>query len=612
MRIKLKDKRERKKLISLIEILLLISLSFTIPIFYSENVNNLSVNNFIYKITHFFNIIPSVSAQGFGGFGNIQQQIGGITEEVTTGQLGCCFDNNEGLCSPNSERNVCEAKDDGRYYNDGLCNINQCALGCCLIGTEAQFITKTRCDKLAVITGLPTNYNFGITDELSCIGLANSQDVGACVILSQDEYEKNSCKFTNKDDCNKLGGEFHKDLLCSTSELNTVCEKQKSVSCDDGKVGNGRDVVGSRHFRRLCVNGELKTEPCVDYRKEICVKEGGIGDVFQDMTGSLGISMPDLSSIPGLSGLGDLLGGFGGGLGLSPEENITNETNNKTVNQGSGPDNTGGSLGEITGTTQKALCRPNMWENCFSSNAMTCSKNPDCKTKFVYVDTSFWFIKCVPKYPPGYDLSSSGGGLGGLGGLGGGALQSLGGLGDLTGGSGLGGGMLGGGGGLGGLGGGGDACSAGTKTCTVTYKKKCPSGKWECEKNCNCEKMQFTLQMNDACTMLGDCGAKANIAGKVTSQGYSLSKKGKHVKKPPKLIGVDKMYAIFAKGGNLNGMTGGVNGGFYNQVPGLDLTSMMGINLFNGQMDIGMTGGDIGMTGGGGGSGGGGGGSIGG
>src|SRR3989344_269738 len=269
MRIKLKDKRERKKLISLIEILLLISLSFTIPIFYSENVNNLSVNNFIYKITHFFNIIPSVSAQGFGGFGNIQQQIGGITEEVTTGQLGCC-----------------------------------------LVGTEAQFITKTRCDKLAVITGLPTNYNSGVTDELACIGLANSQDVGACVILSLDEYEKNSCKFTNKDDCNKLGGEFHKDLLCSNSELNTVCEKQKSVSCDDGKVGNGRDVVGSRHFRRLCVNGELKTEPCVDYRKEICVKEGGIGDVFQDMTGSLGISMPDLSSIPGLSGLGDLLGGF--------------------------------------------------------------------------------------------------------------------------------------------------------------------------------------------------------------------------------------------------------------------------------------------------------------
>ena len=712
MRIKLKDKRERKKLISLIEILLLISLSFTIPIFYSENVNNLSVNNFIYKITHFFNIIPSVSAQGFGGFGNIQQQIGGITEEVTTGQLGCCFDNNEGLCSPNSERNVCEAKDDGRYYNDGLCNINQCALGCCLIGTEAQFITKTRCDKLAVITGLPTNYNSGVTDELACIGLANSQDVGACVILSLDEYEKNSCKFTNKEDCNILGGEFHKDYLCSNTELNTNCEKQNSVSCVDGKdglywldscgnreniydsdkqrswnngkvlsesescsptssnsrssscgncaydrgsicasfrpgtdkgnmqgftcrdlnckdglktrkngdswclydgmVGNGRDVVGSRHFRRLCINGELKTEPCADYRKEICVKEGGIGDTFQDMTGSLGISMPDLSSIPGLSGLGDLLGGFGGGLGLSPEENITNETNNKTVNQGSGPDNTGGSLGEITGTTQKALCRPNMWENCFSSNAMTCSKNPDCKTKFVYVDTSFWFIKCVPKYPPGYDLSSSGGGLGGLGGLGGGALQSLGGLGDLTGGSGLGGGMLGGGGGLGGLGGGGDACSAGTKTCTVTYKKKCPSGKWECEKNCNCEKMQFTLQMNDACTMLGDCGAKANIAGKVTSQGYSLSKKGKHVKKPPKLIGVDKMYAIFAKGGNLNGMTGGVNGGFYNQVPGLDLTSMMGINLFNGQMDIGMTGGDIGMTGGSGGGGGGGGGSVGG
>src|SRR3989344_9143657 len=94
-KIKEQNKKERVKLISLIEILLLISLSFTIPILYSDNLNNLSVNNFISKITSFFNIIPIVSAQTLGEF-----DFNSALQDSESGQLGCCFDANEGLCSP--------------------------------------------------------------------------------------------------------------------------------------------------------------------------------------------------------------------------------------------------------------------------------------------------------------------------------------------------------------------------------------------------------------------------------------------------------------------------------------------------------------------------------
>jgi hypothetical protein len=32
------------------------------------------------------------------------------------------------------------------------------------------------------------------------------------------------------------------------------------------------DVVGSRHYRKVCLNGEVVTEPCQDFRKEICAE----------------------------------------------------------------------------------------------------------------------------------------------------------------------------------------------------------------------------------------------------------------------------------------------------------------------------------------------------
>ncbi|MFH1249263.1 MAG: hypothetical protein V1660_03865 [archaeon] len=40
----------------------------------------------------------------------------------------------------------------------------------------------------------------------------------------------------------------------------------------DATVGQGKDLVGSRHWRHLCVMGEEQVEPCEDYRQSICVE----------------------------------------------------------------------------------------------------------------------------------------------------------------------------------------------------------------------------------------------------------------------------------------------------------------------------------------------------
>jgi hypothetical protein len=38
------------------------------------------------------------------------------------------------------------------------------------------------------------------------------------------------------------------------------------------KAGMGLDTVGSRHYRRICINGVELTEPCRDFREELCVQ----------------------------------------------------------------------------------------------------------------------------------------------------------------------------------------------------------------------------------------------------------------------------------------------------------------------------------------------------
>ncbi len=107
---------------------------------------------------------------------------------------GCCFDSQEGLCMENTPEITCNAAE-GTWVNDEECNIPQCELACCVLGTQASFVTLTRCKQLSSFYGLETNFRKDVGDEISCISLASSQDKGACVFDS--EYET-TCQFTTR------------------------------------------------------------------------------------------------------------------------------------------------------------------------------------------------------------------------------------------------------------------------------------------------------------------------------------------------------------------------------------------------------------------------------
>lgn len=446
---------------------------------------------------------------------------------------GCCYNSDNGLCSGNSQEAACVSGGGQWTKNDIYCGISQCRESCCVYSDQATWTTQKHCEDIGATGGIESEWRQDILNELQCILLTETQEQGACVF--EQDFESN-CKFTTKAECIRLTGSassFYKNKLCSSTELNTICEKQtrtgciagrdevfwfdscgnreniyssdktaswnngnvlsknqscgadskngnansktcgncdyikgsicgqsggdyicKDLSCKnvviggktvtkqhgeswcsfDGAIGVGevtgnnkiaRDVVGSRHWRHICINGEERIEPCEDYRNQVCTEQ-------------------------------------------------KEETTERTY----------------------SACRLNEWQECIDMNtremdAEECEKKTDCWVKEISVD-DFKFKMCVPKYPEGFDIQDAN------------SQEDAQGI-----------------------------CSMGTQTCTVIYIKKSIFSSCKPSVNKNCLKPGFTQQMNSLCTSLGDCGGYVNIAGEYSDGGYLVKDGGKKRKDLP-------------------------------------------------------------------------------
>jgi len=427
---------------------------------------------------------------------------------------GCCYDSSEGWCSMNSPRFTCEAGG-GVWSNSETCGIPECNLGCCILGTQARFVTEGQCQKLSADASLEINYDAGITTEIECLAQVASLTEGACILSSGD------CRFLTEQECYSLGadptqGGFRAGYLCSHPDLNSSCIKQNYTSCIEGKdevywfdscgnkeniyssdldaswnngqvltksescgagqnnanspdcgncdyflgsrcenyedaggneptygenicrdlkcygapdnngqtsnrengeswcvfdgaIGDGQDLVGSRHWKYTCMEGEVEVEPCADFRNEICVQEDD---------GETGFSI--------------------------------------------------------------ASCRLNQWQNCnFGDSASYSSSDAstiDCDQKHVFISDEIQFDVLTPKYSPGFDYVDNYD-----------AAESI--------------------------------CTQANFNCTVYYVKE--MGSWKCVANCECEEESFSQNLVEWCSSLGDCGYKMNIVGD-TNKAYLL------------------------------------------------------------------------------------------
>lgn len=436
---------------------------------------------------------------------------------------GTCFDTNYGSCAPNAPRISCTT---GQWFNSPVENVQQCKIGCCVLGSRARLMTQQQCAYTLSALGRQLNYRPDVTTVESCNALATSIIEGACVIELNEEKR---CKFTTKSDCdNVIRGDFYEGTLCSNPSLNTTCERQKTTGCVQEKdevywldsCGN-RENIYDRDKARSFNNGFVlaKSESCqLGTSLNPFSNKARCGNC--DYTGG---SICGRASNPGEAAFGSYvckdLGcvdengkrrehleswcQYQGSIGVDESKNRATDTpgsrhfRNTCVRGEIEQDACADFRNEICVESKTnigggrqfstAACRLNQWQSCVYYNTESdegrrlsqCNANPDCFVKKVNVGSNFRFDLCAPKYPPGFNLEPNGRGEG---------AELL--------------------------------CSLASLSCTKIMVKKI--GGWKCKANCECDSAQFTQQVNDLCMSLGDCGASVNYLG-MNGDGYRVS-----------------------------------------------------------------------------------------
>jgi len=475
---------------------------------------------------------------------------------------GCCYDSQQGLCMENTPQKVCNDAD-GTWLDDKECNIPQCALGCCVLGTQASFVTLTRCKTLSGLYGLETNFRKDIGDEATCIAIAASQDQGACVY--EVEYQR-TCRFTTRGECLKSqiegeqnsNAEFFKDYLCSAEELATNCGPSTKTTCVEGK-----DEV---YFVDTCGNPSNIYDASKVNDKSYWMK-------IIDKSNSCGFGSTNSNAGSRTCGNCDYFGGSICSKGSSSygdyiceDLNCYNTENGNDYKNGESWCIYDGNVGEgidavgsrhvrhvcIAGEEtiepcadfrnevclegkiesggvifREAACRVNRWTDCIDQDEEEDCLNTDKRDCYWLTGAHFTGLTKSKTTTTSSSEQVFGGGLTG---------QAIFGGDDEEGeekGSGV---QMGGGACLPNVPNGlkfwaaGDAsgvCSLGNAVCVMEFEEGLLDKDPDCIENCYCDDEDYAEKMNRICNSLGDCGAYVNIAGRFTDDGAEWKVNGR-------------------------------------------------------------------------------------
>ncbi len=107
-------------------------------------------------------------------------------EYVDYCKKGCCYSEEEGLCSKATPELLCE----GRWTKDEFCNQPECQRGCCVMGRQAIFTTDKNCLIKSRFSGFEKDFRPEIDNELEFIFLAEKDYEGAFVKYSDFEIKR--------------------------------------------------------------------------------------------------------------------------------------------------------------------------------------------------------------------------------------------------------------------------------------------------------------------------------------------------------------------------------------------------------------------------------------
>jgi hypothetical protein len=477
-------------------------------------------------------------------------------------KVGCCYSLDEGVCSKNTPRAVCE-DDEGIFNENANCEIPQCQNGCCQLPGQCSFVSYAEC---RASVGAYSSLNFqdvfdsDIQDEITCSNQCRSSEEGCCIT-------DDGAKFVTRAECVDINGKFNLNMLCSNPKLGTGCTKEHNTGClpdkdeiywfdscnnretiygvpytgfvnddyvsgdddirgnvknvnyggcdytkssicaeaddnflgelrqagkdtnriknmcidltckseamykpdtidfknelwrldqdkqngeswcvYDGVTGSGMDLVGSRHYRHVCLNGKEVFEECANDREEICVQNDIELSDNQKITGAL--CKPNR---------------WQECLKLNEVDYSYSECNNAGKSGGFDCSNEGNNC-----KIYKDVDKDKEYENCCKEQ---CNRKNKCEE---FPSDCYWHLGlgvCAPNVP----TSST------------------------------------------------DNCDAGTVECKQVWVKGGTFDDWTVKYGKDCNTAEWAANINSFCRSLGDCGAHYNIKGELSLDGFSFT-----------------------------------------------------------------------------------------
>lgn len=445
--------------------------------------------------------------------------------EVDNCKVGCCVDEEDGLCTPQATKQKC-TDDNGSFFENAQCAISECVRGCCVLGDQVEYVNEQTCDSMSAAFGTEKDFRDYET-ELECQVLEKvfSYFTGACV------FDEGDCSFMTETECADTSGKFFKDYLCSNPALNTSCEKQDHVGCAEDKeevywfdscdnreniYSSDKDVAWNSGMvltkEESCnsATGNIESETCGNCARaeSSSCSATGVGDkhvidgdfVCKDLscyykdqwgrqiTRQHGESWCEYDSF------------IGEGMDVAGSRHWRMScVDGEIISEGCADGRVGICTQYDMDVDNKifstAACVANSGPNCLSYNGddgptTECYDNKDCMVKNIDAADYFQFSVCVPRYP----TSST------------------------------------------------SFCGVASLSSTAIWKKGA-DGNWGCEKNCGIidptssgpensrASKEFITQMNDLCISLGDCGSYVNINGVGSDNINALSNRASRVLK---------------------------------------------------------------------------------
>ena len=268
-----------KKILAFVQIFLVVSLAFASLSFNSKKVSAQEEQQVCCEKDNSGNYCSYVPANECTGSNVLKAATS--CDQTSFCKAGTCA-GIDGFCYDNYPKALCESRD-GNFYSSKSDSVVECKLGCCIIGTQAAFLTKNRCiEETGSFPDLEVDFRDDVKSEQECLNLAKNQEQGCCV-------RSDGCAFGAKSECNIKnivnGTGFYKDTFCSDSKLRNLCtcashpdpKKNLALALKSTMCLPDRDEV---YWKDSCGNpegivGDNEADKQIDLRKFGGSRAGG-------------------------------------------------------------------------------------------------------------------------------------------------------------------------------------------------------------------------------------------------------------------------------------------------------------------------------------------------